>query len=131
MIGDSFESVVDRAKALGHGGYWYLASPYTKYPRGTDLAFVEISAITGRLLKAGVPIFCPIAHSHPIAIYGELDRLDHTVWLPLDEHQMHNAIGCIVATMNTWETSYGVAQELKHFNGRGAPILYLDVRGLT
>jgi hypothetical protein len=43
---------------------------------------------------------------------------------------MHNAIGCIVAMMDTWETSYGVAQEIKRFTGRGAPILYLDVRGL-
>ena len=45
--------------------FWYLASPYSKYPEGTQAAFEMACWQAGLLIRAGVPVFSPIAHSHP------------------------------------------------------------------
>jgi hypothetical protein len=108
-------------------GYWYLASPYSRYPKGIEQAFIDISKIGGTLIKAGVPVFCPIAHSHPVAIHGDIEPSNHDVWLPLDFHMMRKAVGIIVAKMETWDTSYGVSVEIDFFTKAGLPVIYLEV----
>lgn len=111
-------------------GYWYLASPYSKYSSGIEVAFVDICKIAAELTKQGVPVFSPIAHTHPIAIHGQINPLDHTIWLPADEPLMDGACGIIVAMMDGWQDSYGVGVEIARFNAAGKPIYYLDPASL-
>jgi len=109
----------------------YLASPYSKYPTGIDAAFEDVSEIAGRLLKAGVHTYSPIAHSHPISKYGRINPLSHDIWLPLD---MKIAVACdalVVAKMATWDISYGIGEEIKTFKSKGLPVFYLDPATLT
>ncbi len=108
-------------------GYWYLASPYTLYPLGKDRAFSDISRIAWQLIEAGVPVFCPIAHSTPIARHTIPENDTHDVWLPLDLHLMRGSVGIIVAKMDGWDQSYGVQFEIDYFTKIGKPIIYLDV----
>lgn len=104
----------------------YLATPYSKYPAGLEAAFAEASALTGRLLIAGLKVYSPIAHTHPIALYSGLDPLDHSIWLPFDRALMDKADALLVAEMKSWENSRGIAEEIKVFEAATKPIYYLN-----
>lgn len=105
----------------------YLATPYSKYKGGNlDLAFQEAAALAAALLIEGVKVYSPIAHTHPLAVYSHLDPLDHSIWLPFDEAMMEAADALIVAHMEGWAESFGVAHEIKKFQADGKPIFDLD-----
>lgn len=106
--------------------YWYLATPYSKYPGGLWAAFDTACYQAGILVKAGVPVFSPIAHTHPIARASGMDPLDHSIWLPCDRPLMDAACGIIVCKMHTWEKSYGIAEEIKVFEAAGKPVIYME-----
>lgn len=107
--------------------FFYVASPYSKFPDGIEAAFTEISRHTARLVDAGLAVFSPIAHSHPVAIHGGLDPLDHSVWMPLDEPMMRAAHGIIVVQMEGWRESYGVGVEINAFRAAGKPVLFMPI----
>lgn len=108
----------------------YVGTPYTKYPGGIEKAFVDACKLTARLLTAGVNVYSPIAHTHPLAIYGDLDPLDHKIWLPFDSAMMAKADAMIVAMMEGWETSYGVRHEMETFAANGKQIFFLEPNSL-
>ncbi len=108
-------------------GLVYLATPYSKYPPGLEAAFREAAKITARLLRLGVKVYSPIAHTHPIAEYGHLDPLDHSIWLPFDEAIMAKSDAMVVAKMDGWETSKGIKHEIGVFGLAEKPIYYLDI----
>lgn len=104
----------------------YLATPYSKYKGGIDVAFAEAARIAALLLTTGVRVYSPIAHTHPLAIYGHLDPLDHAIWLPFDEAMMDAADCLIVARMDGWDVSYGVKHEIEFFAKEQKPIIHID-----
>lgn len=106
--------------------YFYLASPYSKFPTGLDAAFSLACANAALLVKAGVKVFSPIAHSHPVAQVGGIDPLDHEIWLPADAPFMRNAHGLIVLRASGWQDSHGIAEEMNAFKAAGKPIIYMD-----
>lgn len=103
--------------------FWYLASPYSKYKQGIYVAFEEVCAQTALLVSAGVKVYSPIAHTHPVAIHGNLDPLDHSIWLEADRAFMDTACGLIVCEMQGWRESYGVQHEIDYFKKQGKPIV--------
>ena len=107
------------------GSLHYLATPYSKYPAGIEAAFADAAALAAALMVAGVNCYSPIAHTHPLAIHGKLDPLDHSIWLPFDEVMMAKADTLIVAHMEGWEFSYGMAHEVEVFTRAGKPIFDL------
>jgi len=112
-------------------GLCYLATPYSKYPAGIEQAFRDAAALTGRLLIEGAKVYSPIAHTHPVAIHGNIDPLNHDIWLPFDAAMMDVAQTLLVAQMDTWEISYGVKHEIDVFRAAGKPIYYLDPSDLS
>lgn len=106
--------------------YWYLATPYSKYPAGLERAFVEACRNVGVLIKSGVKVYCPIAHTHPVAVHSGMDPLDHRIWLPADLPLMRAARGLIVCMMDGWRESFGVAEEVRIFGELGKPIAYME-----
>lgn len=111
-------------------GYWYLATPYSKYPEGIEAAFRDACKVSARLIEAGVRVFSPIAHSHPIAVHGNLNPLDHDMWLPVDAPMMRGAYGLLVAKLPTWESSYGISVEIDAFRQANKPVTFLETEGL-
>ena len=109
----------------------YLASPYTKYRAGPERAYRDACGLAARLLVRGVKLYSPIAHTHGIAIHGGLDPLDHSIWLPFDQAIMNVCDACIVAMMDGWHESRGVAHEIGFFSGSGRPVFYLDPGSLA
>ena len=111
--------------AVNAGPYWYLATPYSKYSGGLEMAFQEACRARAHLLRQGVRTFSPIVHSHPVAMYGGLDPLDHTIWLPDNQPILDAAHGLMVVQMTGWADSYGIGEEIKIFQAVGKPIQYV------
>ena len=129
MITTDEGDIVDLASIRAAPGLWYLGSPYTRYPGGLEEAFLGATRAAAWLADNGVAAFSPIVHSHVLAQVGELDPLDHALWMALDEPLMDAAHGLIVVMMCGWEESYGVGEELRHFRAAGKPILFLQPVG--
>ncbi len=104
----------------------YLATPYSKYTLGIDKAFRDAAHLASRLLRIGVKVYSPISHTHPIAIQGGLDPLDHKIWLPFEERMMVVADALIVAHLQGWDESFGIAHEIKFFTDAGKPVIHID-----
>lgn len=109
----------------------YLGTPYSKYPGGIEVAFVDACKLTARLIERGLRLYSPIAHSHPIAIHGGIDPLDHKIWLPFDAAMMAKADAMIVAMMTGWEESHGITVEIVNFAHAGKPIYILHPEDLS
>jgi hypothetical protein len=106
--------------------YWYLATPYSKYPHGLLEAWKLACRNAAVLVKARVPVLSPIAHSHPVAAFGGMDPLDLSVWLEADRPLMEGAGGLIVLKAQSWELSVGIAHEIDVFTKAGKPIVYME-----
>lgn len=106
--------------------FWYLATPYSKYPQGTEAAFQMACVEASTFIMARVPVYCPIAHTHPIAVAGALDVYDLDIWLPADEPFMACARGLVVAMHETWAQSKGIAHEIERFERDGKPVLMAE-----
>ena len=105
----------------------YLGTPYTKYPGGIEKAFVDACWLTAELLRLGLRVYSPIAHTHPVAIHGQIDPLDLDIWLPFDAAMMAKADAMIVAMMPGFGTSRGVAHEIDVFKTAGKPVFHLGM----
>lgn len=105
---------------------YYVATPYTKFSEGIWPAYKEAARVTGGLLARGINVFSPIAHSHPLAVYGGIDPLDHQFWMNADQPYMDMCGALIVVTMPGWDKSKGVATEIFEFGKRDKPIFYCD-----
>jgi hypothetical protein len=112
-------------------GFWYLGSPYSKFPGGMDEASREVSRLAGEMILAGIPVFAPISHSHAIAEASRIDPASHTIWLPADQPFIDKAHGMVVAMMEGWRDSIGVKHEMDCFRMTERPILFLDPETLT
>ena len=108
----------------------YLATPYTNYPGGITEAYVAAARLAAKLINAGIKIYSPICHCHPIAIYGGLAGLAHEQWLRFDESMMRVADVLIVAHMPSWQESKGIAAEIAFFGEAGKPIFDCEPKSL-
>ena len=107
-------------------GYWYLATPYSKYPAGIHDAFMLASKAAMEFIRQGIRVYSPIAHTHPIAIFGRHDPCDHKTWLALDRPFMNGAVGLVIVKMQSWEESAGIKMEIEEFKTVGKPIYYFE-----
>ena len=111
-----------------HGELAYLGSPYSKRAEklgGLGAAYIEACQLTARLIQAGVRVFSPICHSHGIALHGNIDPLDQTFWTDFDAVMLHVCRVLIVAHLDGWQESTGIAHEIEFFEQRGRPIFDL------
>ncbi len=106
-------------------GFWYLAAPYSRAPRGIYAAWHDACRAAALLVRAGLSVFSPISHSHPIALDGDIDTMDGSLWIGVDRPMMDAAIGIIVLMAPSWERSVGICEELRVFREAGKPIIYM------
>ena len=109
---------------------YYLASPYRLYPAGAEQAFIDVCAIAGHLIETGVMVYSPIAHCHPIAAHSDMDLHRYELWMPFDLLMLARCDGLIIAHMQGWEESVGIAEEVKYFMALNRPIFDLDIKTL-
>lgn len=107
--------------------FWYLGTPYSRYPDGIEAAFTLACHQTGLLIHHGVPVFSPIAHTHPVAMLCGMNPFDLAIWLPMDRPMMRAARGLIVVKAVSWEVSQGIAHEIETFQAMDKPVVFMDV----
>jgi sugar phosphate isomerase/epimerase len=104
----------------------YLASPYTHpEPEVMEQRFDAACRAAGALMAKGLIVFSPIAHTHGIAVRCELPR-GWDFWAKFDREFVERAECVIVLRLAGWETSRGVAAELRIAEEAGIPIEYMD-----
>ena len=104
----------------------YLATPYSRFPRGQNRAYIEACELAGRLILAGINVFSPIAHSHGIALAAHIDPLDQRFWNDFDAVFLEKCDTLIVAHMDGWDQSSGIAHEIAEFQKAGKSVFDLD-----
>lgn len=104
----------------------YVGTPYSKYPGGPDVAYIDACRLSAQLLTEGLNVYSPIAHCHGIAVHGGIDPMDLSIWLAFDAAMMAKADAMIVAMMTGWETSTGIRHEIQAFVEAGKPVYFLD-----
>jgi len=90
------------------------------------MAFIEACRIAAKMVQAEIRVYSPIAHTHPIAVHGGINKTDHSIWLPFDFALMRKADALCVAKMDGWDSSFGIAEEIQVFKSDQKPIFYLD-----
>jgi hypothetical protein len=104
----------------------YLASPYTHDSQSVrESRFHQVCEIAAKLTERGLFIFSPIAHSHPIAMCGNLPT-DWKYWEEYDRQMIAACDELIVAKIDGWEQSKGVTAEIKIANLLGIPVSYIE-----
>jgi nucleoside 2-deoxyribosyltransferase len=102
----------------------YLASPYSHPdPAVREERFHAACHAVAALLLAGEPAISPIAHSHPLVELGL--PADWTFWQRYDRDLLARCDAVVVLTLDGWETSVGVREEIRIAQELGKPVRYL------
>jgi hypothetical protein len=104
-------------------GFWYIASPYSKFQTGMTDAWSLACQASGWLTLRGVCVFSPIAHSHVIASECEIPAADHDIWLRADKPLLERSCGVIVLQIPGWWDSVGVRAEVEMADGLKLPVV--------
>ena len=108
-------------------GYWYLATPYSKWLWGLEEANTEAQKLAAALLSIGVKVYSPIAHTHGIAAYVTgVDKRDHDFWLAADKPLLDAAGGLLIADLRGWRDSKGVTLEIQWAKEQKKPYWLLN-----
>ena len=108
--------------------FYYLASPYSKYPRGLETAYHDACKIPMFLQENGLHIFSHIVHSHGPSYYAEdpNNKTSHDFWLTIDFKWVKLSRGLIVCMLESWKESYGISKEIELANSLGKPVYYTE-----
>ena len=109
--------------------FWYLATPYSRYPLGKEAAHQIACEMAARCFEAGILVFSPIAHTHAIAVYGKLDG-GFDAWELFDISMMTAASGVIVVLMDGWKESEGIQREMLWCRDNNKPVIFMPEDGL-
>lgn len=105
----------------------YLATPYSGYRAGFPAAADQAAKIAALLAPAmDAAVFSPIVHGHQLAVHSERGS-DETLYQRLNEAMLVYADVLVVAHMDGWGDSVGVAQEIMYFQEAGKPIFDLEL----
>ena len=105
----------------------YLASPYSHPdPEERERRFILVCRKCSELMASGLLIFSPIAHTHPVAVYGALP-LHFDYWAEYDRRMIEVCDELAVLMIDGWKQSRGVIAELEIAKFLGKPISYLEL----
>lgn len=105
----------------------YLASPYThSNPMVKAQRYEAACRAAGKLMKQGLCVFSPIAHSHPIELYFEDGKAEGMeFWLRQDFAILGSCSKMLVLTLDGWAASKGVAAELEFCKAHNIPFGFI------
>ena len=102
----------------------YLASPYThRDVHVREWRFREACRAAAALLRAGITVLSPIAHSHPIAAFGMPTSWEF--WSQVDREYLTRCDVLAVLTLPGWRESVGVQAEIALAGELGLPIVFV------
>jgi len=102
----------------------YLACPYSHPDEAVRLTrFNAANRMSSVLMQAGVFIFSPISHTHPIALHGL--PLGWDFWEPYDRAILETCRAVLVLCCDGWEKSKGVTAEIGIASELGLPVGFI------
>jgi hypothetical protein len=111
---------------MGLNRLTYLAAPYTDPDSAVmEQRFDSVCRVAGKLMAGGMVVFCPVAHTHPIAVRCELPR-DWGFWRRYDEVMLEQAGKVVVVKMPGWAESKGVNAEIEIAERLGIPVEFME-----
>jgi Domain of unknown function (DUF1937) len=109
----------------------YLASPYSHPdPEVREQRFQTVCKVAAKLMSKGHLIFCPIAHTHPLVIHGQL-ATGWEFWDKYDRAILSKCSEFWVVCLAGWQTSVGVQAEMAIAKELNLPIRFVDSDGET
>jgi hypothetical protein len=101
----------------------YLAIPYSHSSSLVrEYRFQQANTASAALIDKGYTVFSPISHGHPINLIKKLD----VDWIAFDLKILNLCKMVVVVTINGWEESKGIKEELKFAQEKGKRIIYWD-----
>ena len=108
----------------------YLASPYSSdSPVVREARFKAVCVAASKLMVKGLLIFSPIAHTHPIAVAGDLPK-GWDFWAKYDREFLNFCDEIWVLMLDGWEQSRGVAGEIAIMEDMGKLVKYINPQEL-
>lgn len=91
---------------------YYLASPYT-HPSALvrEQRYRDLQHFAGQLMTMGYYVYAPILNTHPVAFQYSLP-MEFEWWEGFNRAFIERSAGIIVADMDGWRESRGVAHEI-------------------
>jgi hypothetical protein len=109
----------------------YLAVPYSDPdPAVREWRFEKVNAAAAVLMRAGLHIFSPISHTHPIAKAGELP-LGWDFWEGYDRAILQTCAALLVFMLPGWSNSSGVYGEAKIAGEINLPVFHVGEDNCT
>lgn len=110
--------------------YTYLASPYTDPDSEVQQSRFEAAAeAAANLMIDGECVFCPIAHSHPIAL-AMIDAVgtegSADFWKQMDAPFLAGASKMKVLKLPGWDKSSGIKHEIDFAISHNIDVEYID-----
>ena len=103
----------------------YLASPYTHPdPVVREQRFKAVCRMAAELMRRGVILYSPIAHSHPISEFGLPTEWEY--WETADREHLNHCDELVVLMLEGWRESRGVQAEIRIAQELDKPVRYLD-----
>lgn len=103
----------------------YLASPYAHSDSHVrEWRFREACRAAAALLRAGITVFSPIAHSHPIACFGM--PMSWEFWSQVDREYLARCDVVAVLTLTGWRESVGVQAEIRFARELNLPVVFVS-----
>jgi hypothetical protein len=104
----------------------YLASPYSDPSLGVRTnRYLAACKAAAELIRDGSFVFSPIAHSHGIALCGNLPG-DWAYWQDADRAILKICSHVTVLKLDGWEESKGIAAEVLIAEELGKPVVYVE-----
>ena len=108
------------------GNLIYLASPYSHPSKDVvTKRFNDVCVACAKLMKMGIHIYSPIAHTHPVAMVGELPT-SWDYWKVYDTKMLSACDELWVLTLDGWEESKGIAGEIEIMKEFNKPIWHIS-----
>ena len=106
----------------------YLASPYSHAdPAVMEARFDAVCREAAILMGRGIHVYSPIAHTHPIAVRGELPK-DWQFWEAYDNVMIAAASEVWVLMLEGWAASKGVNAEIEIAQDTGKRLRFVEPR---
>ena len=104
----------------------YLATPF-QHPLAAvrHTRFYEACELAAKLMERGEVVFSPIAHSYHINTFLDTPG-GHEFWMRQDLSVLEHCSKLLVAKMDGWEQSRGIAAEIQFAKENNIPVKYLD-----
>lgn len=105
----------------------YIASPYSHPdPQVRQARFLAALRYTNEIIREGEIAFSAIAYGHPFACYVAAPT-DFLSWRALNHHMIALSQQVHVLTLDGWEESAGVKDEILYANEIDKPIVFVGV----